>query len=235
MLSLRCSIGVGWARHKGDAQVIQTILPLDRAILADRIVLALTAGFASVAFTLLLWQSFDLPPAGAAAASIYGGSLLASSVSSLIYNTTRHRSQPSVFWRFADHICIFLLIAGTYTPFSIWGADGRSAWLLTPIWVAAVLGSLLKLLLGMRHERWFLLFYLAMGWMMLVGLGSILSSFPPAALVLLLIGGLAYSGGTIFHVLDGRWRWGSAAWHGSVLLGSATHFIAIFGFVIPVG
>jgi len=213
----------------------QSILPIDRAILADRIVLAVTAGFALVACVLLLWQSLGLTPAGAAAVVIYGGSLLASSVSSLVYNTTRHRSRPSMFWRFADHICIFLLIAGTYTPFSIWGADGGSAWLLAPIWVVAVLGSLLKLVLGMRHERWFLLLYLAMGWMVLFGLDSVIASFKPGALILLLAGGLAYSGGTIFHVLDGRWRWGAAAWHSSVLLGSATHFIAIFGFVIPVG
>jgi hemolysin III len=215
--------------------VLQTILPIDRAILADRIVLSLTAGFALVAFALLLWQSLGLTPAGAAAASIYGGSLLASSVSSLVYNTTRHASRPSAFWRFADHICIFLLIAGTYTPFSIWGIDGQSAWLLAPIWIVAVVGSVLKLVLGMRHERWFLLLYLAMGWMVLFGLDSVIASFKPAALTLLLVGAFAYSGGTIFHVLDGRWRWGSAAWHGSVLVGSASHFIAIFGFVIPVG
>ncbi len=215
--------------------MIQPIPPFDRAIQADRIVLALTTGFALVACALLLWQSFGLTPAGAAAVVIYGGSLLASSVSSLVYNTTRYRRRPSMFWRFADHICIFLLIAGTYTPFSIWGADGKSAWLLTPIWIIAVVGSGLKLALGMRHERWFLLLYLAMGWMVLFGLDSVIASFSPGALILLLVGAFAYSGGTIFHVLDGRWRWGAAAWHAAVLIGSATHFIAIFGFVIPVG
>jgi hemolysin III len=74
-----------------------------------------------------------------------------------------------------------------------------------------------------------------MGWMVLFGLNSVIASFKPAALILLLVGAVAYSGGTVFHVLDGRWRWGAAAWHGSVLLGSASHFIAIFRFVIPVG
>ncbi len=93
-----------------------------------------------------------------------------------------------------------------------------------------MLGSGLKLALGMRYERWFLLLYLAMGWMVLFGLDSVIAQLQAAALILLLVGAVAYSGGTVFHVLDGRWRWGAAAWHGSVLLGSASHFIAIFRF-----
>jgi hemolysin III len=207
---------------------------LDSAVLADRIVLVITTGFALAAFVLLLRESLALPPAAAVAVTIYGGSLAASAISSLIYNT-HHKHRRAGFWRFADHICIFLLIAGTYTPFSILGSDGRSAWLLIPVWTVAVLGSGLKLMLGWRYERWFLLLYLAMGWMVLLGLDSVLASFSPTALILLLIGGLAYSGGTVFHVLDGRWRWGAAAWHASVLIGLAAHFVAIFSFVIPMG
>ena len=98
-----------------------------------------------------------------------------------------------------------------------------------------MLGSGLKLALGMRYERWFLLLYLGMGWMVLFGLDSVIASFPTPALVLLLIGALAYTGGTVFHVLDGRWRWGAAGWHGSVLVGCAAHFAAIFGYVMPMG
>jgi hemolysin III len=202
--------------------------------LADRIVLGVTAGFALVAFALLLWQSHGRGLAVAATAAVYGGSLAASAISSLVYNTL-YKHRKAGFWRFADHICIFLLIAGTYTPFSVMGANGRSAWLLAPIWLVAVLGSGLKLALGMRYERWFLLLYLGMGWMVLFGLDSVIASFPTPALVLLLIGALAYTGGTVFHVLDGRWRWGAPAWHGAVLVGSAAHFAAIFGYVMRAG
>ncbi|MEA2756617.1 MAG: hemolysin [Aliidongia sp.] len=207
---------------------------LDSAVLADRIVLAATTGFALAAFVLLLRESLGLPPAAAVAVAVYGATLAASAISSLIYNIG-HKHRPAGFWRFADHVCIFLLIAGTYTPFSILGEAGRSAWLLIPVWSVAGLGCALKLALGLRYERWFLLLYLVMGWMVLFGLDSVIASLSPAALVLLLIGGLAYSGGTIFHVLDGRWRWGAAAWHSAVLIGIATHFVAIFSFVIPVG
>jgi hemolysin III len=208
--------------------------PLDAAELADHIVLGATVGFAVVACALLLWQSLGLKPAGAAAAWIYGGTLAASAFASMIYNT-RHKHRPPGFWQLADHICIFLLIAGTYTPFSVMGASGQSGWLLVPIWVLAGVGSVLKLALGSRYRFGFLAFYLAMGWMVLAGLDSFITSFSPPVVILLLIGGIAYSGGTIFHVLDGRWRWGAAAWHGSVLVGIASHFAAIFGFVMAVG
>jgi hemolysin III len=209
------------------------IASCDRAELADRVVLAGTAGFAVVALALLAWRSFGLKPEAAGAALVYGGALAASSVSSLVYNTW-HKYRHG-FWRQADHICIFLLIAGTYTPFSVLGADGRSLWLLAPIWSVALVGSALKLMLAAGHERWFLALYLGMGWMVLFGLDSVIASFRPVVLGYLLTGALAYSGGTIFHVLDGRWRWAAAAWHASVLVGAATHFVAIFGFVIPVG
>jgi hemolysin III len=208
-------------------------MKIDRAELADHLVLGATAGFALVACVLLLWQSLGLKPAGVAAAWIYGGSLAASAFASLIYNT-RHKHRPAGFWQLADHVCIFLLIAGTYTPFSVMSADGRSAWLLGPIWALAGIGSVLKLIFGTRYRLAFLFFYLAMGWTVLAGLDSVIGSFRPIVLILLLIGGLAYSGGTIFHVLDGRWRWGAAAWHGSVLVGIASHFAAIFGFVMAV-
>jgi hemolysin III len=207
---------------------------LDPAVLADRIVLVVTAGFALAAFVLLLRESLALPPAAAVAVVVYGVSITASAISSLIYNI-HHKHRRAGFWRFADHICIFLLIAGTYTPFSILGSGGHTAWLLIPVWSLAALGSGLKLMLGWRYERWFLLLYLAMGWIVLFGLDGVIASFRPTALVLILIGGLAYSGGTVFHVLDGRWRWGAAAWHASVLIGLAAHFVAIFSFVIPVG
>jgi hemolysin III len=207
---------------------------LDPAVLADHVVLAATAGFALVAFILLVRQGFWLPAGAAAAAVIYGSALVLSSLCSLIYNTL-HKHKPAGFWRMADHLCIFLLIAGTYTPFSVLGAEGRAAWLLAPIWALALIGGALKLAMQLRHENLFVLLYVGMGWMVLFGLGSIIRSFSPATLALLLIGGLAYTGGTLFHIRSHRWRWGAPAWHTAVLIGITTHFAAIFGLVVVAG
>jgi hemolysin III len=202
--------------------------------MTDRIVLALTAGFALVALGLLVWQSLRVPPVVAGGALIYGMSLAGSAISSLVYNTG-YKHSPQSLWRFADHVCIFLLIAGTYTPLLIGGTAGEIMWLLLPVWAVAVVGIALKICLGLRHDRWFVLLYLAMGWMVVFGLGGVMASFRPVVLLLIAIGGLAFSLGSIFYLFDRHWRWGAAAWHSSVLVGISTHFIAIFVFVLPAG
>jgi hemolysin III len=197
-------------------------------------VLAVTAGFGLVALCLLIWRGAGAPLGLATGAIIYGVTLAISAVCSLVYNIWFH-DQPRSLWRLADHIAIFLLIAGTYTPLSLGGAGGRIIWLLPPIWTVAVVGSLLKIMLGLRYERWFVFLYLAMGWMVVGGLGEMIASFEPRVVVLIVAGGLAFSVGTIFHTLGRRWAWGKAAWHVFVLTGITTHFVAIFSFVLPMG
>jgi len=208
--------------------------PRSWPFIADGVVLAVTVGFCAVALCLLIWRSFDATASMAAGAVIYGLTLIASAVCSLVYNIWFH-DRPRSLWRLADHIAIFLLIAGTYTPFSLGNEGGRIAWLLPPIWTVAIVGSVLKVALGLRYDGWFLLLYLAMGWMVLAGLGGVVASFEPMVLALMLAGGLAFSVGTIFHALGRRWSWGKTTWHGFVLVGIATHFVAIFMFVLPMG
>lgn len=203
-------------------------------IVLDRLVLTVSAGFALVALVLLTWRGIATTPRAAVAGIVYGLTLAASSVASLVYNTGFKTNKTSL-WRFADHICIFLLIAGTYTPLSLMGPGDGFGFLLIPIWVMAAVGIVLKLWLRLRHDRWFILFYLAMGWMAVFGLDHLLASFSATVLTLIAIGGLAYSAGVIFYALDARWRWGGAIWHVAVLVGTATHFVAIFSFVLPVG
>jgi len=99
----------------------------------------------------------------------------------------------------------------------------------------AAVGIVLKLWLRLRHDRWFILFYLAMGWMVVFGLHQLVASFSTTVLALVAAGGLAFSAGVVFYALDARWRWGGAVWHVAVLVGTATHFVAIFSFVLPVG
>ncbi|HWK44125.1 MAG TPA: hemolysin III family protein [Stellaceae bacterium] len=210
----------------------------------------ITAGFAIVALSLIAshtlitaYQSvggrvdgrIEGRAAGLVMAAgwlLYGTSLVASAISSLIYNGW-HKHRQSSPWRFADHICIFLLIAGTYTPFAL--ATGRIGSLLAPIWVMAAVGIALKIILRLRFDRWFVVFYLAMGWLVVIGIDRIAASLPSAAFGLLLAGGLIYSAGVVFYILDARFRWGSTVWHSAVLVAQASHFVAIFGWLMVAG
>jgi len=203
-------------------------------IVLDRAVLAVSAGFAVVALVLLTWRGLVTTPRAAVAGIIYGLTLASSSIVSLVYNTGFKTNKTSL-WRFADHICIFLLIAGTYTPLSLLAPKDGVGFLLVPIWAMAAVGIVLKLWLRLRHDRWFILFYLAMGWMVVFGLNQLVASFSTTVLALVAAGGLAFSAGVVFYALDARWRWGGAVWHVAVLVGTATHFVAIFSFVLPVG
>ena len=203
-------------------------------IVLDRAVLAVSAGFAVVALVLLTWRGLVTTPRAAVAGIIYGLTLASSSIVSLVYNTGFKTNKTSL-WRFADHICIFLLIAGTYTPLSLLAPKDGVGFLLVPIWTMAAVGIVLKLWLRLRHDRWFILFYLAMGWMVVFGLNQLVASFSTTVLALVAAGGLAFSAGVVFYALDARWRWGGAVWHVAVLVGTATHFVAIFSFVLPVG
>jgi len=126
-----------------------------------------------------------------------------------------------------DHAAIFLLIAGTYTPFLAQMNDLRTARLMLGlVWGAAALGIAMKLFLPGRLERVAVIFYLAMGWSGVIVFNSLSVSLPRAALWLIAAGGIVYSIGVIFHVWQ-RLRYQTALWHGCVLLGAALHLVAV--------
>jgi hemolysin III len=126
-----------------------------------------------------------------------------------------------------DHAAIFLLIAGTYTPFLVQMNDPLTARLMLGlIWGAAALGITMKLLLPGRLERVAVVFYLAMGWSGAVVFNSLSVSLPRMTLWLIVAGGIAYSVGVIFHIWQ-RLRYQTALWHGCVLVGAALHLGAV--------
>jgi hemolysin III len=126
-----------------------------------------------------------------------------------------------------DHAAIFLLIAGTYTPFLVQMDDPFTARLmLALIWGAAALGVAMKLLFPGRLERVAVVFYLAMGWSGAVVFTTLSVSLPRATLWLIAAGGVAYSIGVCFHIWQ-RLRYQTALWHGCVLLGAALHLGAV--------
>lgn len=164
--------------------------------------------------------------------SIFGVTLILLYASSTLYHSIQIPHVKRVL-RIIDHSVIFLLIAGTYTPFTLVNLRGAWGWsIFGVIWGLAVTGIIFQLT---RLRKWPLIsmiLYVAMGWAVVIATKPILAAIEPGGLLLLLIGGLAYTVGIAFYV----WRrlpYHHAIWHVFVLAGSAFHFFAILFFVIP--
>lgn len=130
--------------------------------------------------------------------------------------------------RVLDHSAIYLLIAGTYTPFTLGALRGPWGWsLFGIIWGLALLGVAAKLTIGFRFPRLSTVLYLAMGWLVIVAIQPLVARVSPAGLAWLVAGGVCYTGGVAFYATDGRLRYGHAVWHLFVIAGSACHFCAV--------
>lgn len=206
-------------------------IPTGRARRINRAILTVTFGFSAAALAgllaLILLPVFPLGASlTAGAAIVYGVSLLLCSLFSYLYNM-REESPRRWLLRYCDHGAIFLLIAGTYTPFVIHGVPGPFGIdLLFWVWSLALLGIALKLLLRGRHDRIFVALYLALGWLFLWAVDPFIDLNPLSALIFLSIGGLAYTVGAVIYGRDiGNWT--DPVWHGFVLTGSTTHYIAV--------
>jgi hemolysin III len=126
-----------------------------------------------------------------------------------------------------DHCAIFVLIAGTYTPFTLVGLRGDGGWwMFAAIWTLAVAGVVFKLFFTGRFKGLSTAIYIGMGWMAVLAIKPFLRQIPLETLGWLLAGGLAYTLGTVFY-LSRRIPFSHAIWHGFVLLGSACHFVAV--------
>jgi hemolysin III len=192
----------------------------------DRVILTATLAFSGGALVGLIVLAFTLRDRHAAAASlIYGICLVLCSLFSYLYNMLETARRRGVL-RYLDHAAIFLLIAGTYTPFAIGFRGPFGFALLEWVWGLAIVGIVLKLLLFGRYDRVFVGIYLAIGWLFVSALNQFLALITPSALIFLTIGGVAYTVGAVIYARDiGRWT--AAVWHGCVLTGSLTHFIAV--------
>ena len=126
-----------------------------------------------------------------------------------------------------DHSAIFLLIAGTYTPFMLGVLKGGWGWtLLAIVWSMAIAGIALKVAARVNNTRFFVFLYLAMGWLALIAARTIIDRVPIAGLIWILAGGFAYTIGLVFFGLD-RLRYNHFVWHIFVLVGSACHIFAV--------
>lgn len=131
-------------------------------------------------------------------------------------------------FRVIEHSAIFLLIAGTYTPFTLGVLRGAWGWsLLGIVWGLAIVGVALKLFDKAPHRFFSTGLYLSMGWVVVLALDPLLSRMPTAGLLLLLAGGLSYTVGVAFFAADSRLRYGHFIWHLFVLAGTAFHYFAV--------
>ena len=130
--------------------------------------------------------------------------------------------------RKCDHAVIFLFIAGSYTPFALGQIQRGEGWhMLAAIWAIALIGVALKLSNRLKHPMFSTALYLAFGWMVVVVARPMLDSLPPMGLQLLVAGGVAYSLGSIFYLLDRRLPYSHLVWHLFVITGSTCHFLAV--------
>ncbi|NTJ41647.1 hemolysin III family protein [Agrobacterium larrymoorei] len=203
-------------------------------IVADGIVHGVGIVFALVGATALifyvtLWGSLS----SIAAAWIYALGLILCLSISFTYNIWPH-SNVKWFLRRLDHSAIFILIAATYTPFLQRGIeDPLIALTLAGIWLAAIAGIFIKCFYPGRYDRLAILLYLGMGWSGVMVAEPLSNHLAPVTLWLIIIGGVIYSMGVIFHVWE-RLRFQNAIWHGFVVVAAAVHYSAVMtSFSLP--
>jgi hemolysin III len=163
--------------------------------------------------------------------AVYGASLFALYLISTLYHGMRGGRAKDVF-RKLDHCSIYLLIAGTYTPFTLVTLNGPWGWsLFGAIWALAALGIVQECWLARGARMASLVIYVLMGWLAVVALVPLFAALGPAGMAWVVGGGVLYTAGIVFYLYDERIRHFHGIWHLFVLAGSAAHFIAIVAFV----
>jgi hemolysin III len=166
--------------------------------------------------------------------AIYGTTLVLTYVASTLYHAARGARFKHAC-NLLDHASIYLLIAGTYTPFLLLGLRGTWGWaLFAVIWGLAISGVVLRLAWRHYGRRVAVPLYLGMGWLILIAIGPVWSSLGGVAVGWIVAGGLAYTIGVAFYVWE-RLPFNHMIWHLFVLTGSALHFAAIVIYVVPAG
>ena len=181
--------------------------------------------FSLVAATLLLIGAIGLPAVIFIGLIVYSIGLIGMFAASAAYNLVSHAGVKEILRRL-DHAAIFVMIAGSYTPFAlvIGGMTGHA--LLAAVWAIAAIGVVIKLRFPRRFDKFSVLLYLGQGWIVLFALDSIVAALPVRALTLLVAGGIVYTLGVGFHLMEGL-RFHNVIWHVFVLGGAACQFVAV--------
>ena len=168
------------------------------------------------------------------ACSVYGASLVLVYTASTLYHAIRHPRIKNVF-RVFDHSAIFLLIAGTYTPFALVTLRGGWGWsLLGTVWGLAILGIIFKAIWNDGFHAGFVGLYILMGWLAIIAVRPLFAALSWSGMSWLLAGGVLYTLGVPFYA-SRKLPFGHSIWHGFVMGGSACHFCAVWLYVLPHG
>ncbi|MBB5208859.1 PAQR family membrane homeostasis protein TrhA [Chiayiivirga flava] len=190
-------------------------------------VVGLGAGAVLITLTALWGDGWQL-----ASAIVFSVALVLLYVASTLYHAITHpgaKARLKVF----DHCAIYLLIAGTYTPFTLIGLRPTYGWLLfAAIWALALAGIVFKLFFTGRFKGLSTAFYIAMGWLVILAIGPLMDALDTWTLAWLFGGGVAYTAGTTFY-MSRRIPYAHTIWHAFVLTGSICHFLAVTSHVLP--
>lgn len=223
------------SRHSSDA-VSELAKKVREYTVGEEVASATTHGIGAalgiVALTLLV--VYSLPsgdPLTIAAAIVYGVSIILEFAASTLYHALPYPRAKHIF-KILDHASIYLLIAGTYTPFClITLRDSGGVWMAVVIWAIALVGIAAEAAWVFRPRWVSAVLYLAMGWLVVFRIEALTAALSGPGLWLLIGGGLAYTVGTVFYVLK-KIKYMHAIWHLWVLLGAILHFLAVVMYVI---
>lgn len=181
---------------------------------------------------LVVHASLSGDPWKIVSASLYGTTLVLLYFFSTLYHGM-HGSRAKQILQKIDHSAIYLLIAGTYTPFTLVTLRGTLGWsVFGVIWGLAVLGIIQETVFRVKRRVFSVVLYLVMGWLSLSMIGPLVRSLPASAVALLVAGGLSYTFGVLFYAFDRALRHGHGIFHLFVLIGSVCHYLAIVLYVV---
>jgi hemolysin III len=185
---------------------------------------------AIVAVPFLFFSASDLGVASVVGAAVFATTMVLLYSTSTLYHALPAGRAKRVLLKF-DHCAIYLFIAGSYTPFALGALGGPWGWTLFGlVWSIALFGVALKLLDRLSHPWLSTGLYLIMGWLVLIAAVPLVERVPLAGIELLVAGGVAYTAGVVFFVLDSRFRYAHAIWHSFVVAGTGCHFFAVLGY-----
>jgi hemolysin III len=185
---------------------------------------------ALVALPFLLIAAMRLGASSLVGAAVYALTMVLLYLASTLYHALPAGRAKRVFQKL-DHGAIYVFIAGSYTPFALGALGGPWGWaLFGVVWSLAAVGVTLKALDRLSRPWLSTALYLGMGWLVVVVAVPLVQHVPWPGIMWLVAGGLAYSAGIVFFVLDGRLRYAHAVWHGFVVAGSSCHFVAVLGY-----